>query len=99
MLYKVTNVININTFEVMPPWKWEDQKGIRVRPFGYYPPEEEQVGYRRAEDKLKSLLSGREVELKNFVDVDYDCLVCDVILDGRNLIDILPEYKEKSPVE
>ena len=32
--------------------------------------------------------------MKNFVDVDYDRLVCDVILDSKNLIDIFPEYKE-----
>jgi endonuclease YncB( thermonuclease family) len=98
MHYKVINVINVNTFEVLPPWRWNDQSGIRVRPAGYYPPEEKQFGFEKAKDKLKLLLSGREVELKNFVDIDYDCLVCDVILDGRNLIDIFPEYKEKSPV-
>ncbi len=95
MHYKVINIINVNTFEVMPPWKLEDQSGIRVKPACYNPPDEKQVGHKKAKDKLKFLLSGKEVELKNFVDVDYDCLVCDVILDGRNLVDIFPEYKEK----
>ena len=94
MHYKVTSVIDVNTFEVMPPWKWEDQSGIRVRPAGYNPPEENQLGYKEAKDKLKFLLLKKEVELKNFVDVDYDRLVCDVILDSKNLIDIFPEYKE-----
>jgi endonuclease YncB( thermonuclease family) len=93
MYHKVIKVININTFEVLPPWKWDDQSGIRVKPAGYNPPEENQPGYKKARDKLKFLLSGKEVELKNFVDVDFDCLICDVIFDGKNLIDIFPEYK------
>ena len=94
MVYKVTNVIDANTFEVMPPWNWEDQSGIRVRPVSYNPPEENQLGYKKAKDKLKYLLLGKDVELENFVNVDYDRLVCDVIFDGQNLIDIFPEYKE-----
>lgn len=94
MHYKVTNVIDANTFEVMPPWKWKDQSGIRVKPARYNTPEENQSGYNKAKDKFKFLLLGKEVDLKNFVDIDYDRLICDVILDSKNLIDIFPEYKE-----
>jgi len=42
MAFKVVNVIDGDTFEVMPPWKWKDQSGIRVRPTGYNIPEEGQ---------------------------------------------------------
>ena len=94
MVYKVTNVIDGDTFEVLPPWKWGDRSGIRVRPAGYNTPEEEQPGYREAKNRLKALISGKEVELKNFADIDYDRLVCDVYLNGKNLVEYFPEYKE-----
>ena len=94
MYYKVTNVIDDNTFEVLPPWTWGDKSGIRVRPSGYNTPEGGKQGYQKANEKLRNLLLGKDVELKNFVDVDYDRLVCDVFFDGQNLLDIFPEYKE-----
>jgi len=94
MAFKVVNVIDGDTFEVWPPWKWRDQSGIRVRPTGYNTPEERQQGYQRAKDKLTTLILEKEVELKNQVDIDYDRLVCDVYFDGKNLADYFPEYKE-----
>ena len=94
MTYKVSNVIDGDTFEVLPPWKWRDQSGIRVRPTGYSTPEEGIVGYQRAKDKLTTLILEKEVELKNQVDIDYDRLACDVYFDGKNLADYFPEYKE-----
>lgn len=94
MYYKVTNVIDTNTFEVLPPWKLGDQSGIRVRPAGYNPPEENQLGYEKAKDKLKYLILKKEVELKNFADVDYDRLVCDVYIDGKNLAEYFSQYKD-----
>jgi endonuclease YncB( thermonuclease family) len=55
MAYKVTNVIDGDTFEVLPPWKWRDQSGIRVRPTGYNTPEEGQQGYQKAKERLRTL--------------------------------------------
>ena len=91
---KVTNIVDANTFEVFPPWRWEGQSGIRVRPTGYNTPEEGQPGYERAKERLGELILGREVELKNFADIDCDRLVCDVYFNGKNLADYFPEYKE-----
>ena len=51
MAFKVVNIIDSDTFEVMPPWKWGDRSGIRVRPTGYNIPEEGQPGYQNAKDK------------------------------------------------
>lgn len=91
---KVTNIVDANTFEVFPPWHWRDQSGIRVRPIGYNTPEGGQVGYQGAKDKLTRLILEKEVELKNFADIDYDRLVCDVYFNGKNLADYFPEYRE-----
>ncbi len=55
---------------------------------------EGQPGYQNAKDKLRKLIFEKEVELKNFVDIDYDRLVCDVYFDGKNLADYFPNYKE-----
>ncbi len=94
MAFKVVNVIDGDTFDVLPPWKWEDQSGIRVRPTGYNTPEEGQSGYQNAKDKLRKLIFEKEVELKNLADIDYDRLICDVYFDGKNLADYFPNYKE-----
>ena len=94
MAFKVVNVIDGDTFEVLPPWKWKDQSGIRVRPAGYDTPEEGQPSYQEAKNRLKALILGKEVELKNFVDIDYDRLVCDVYFNGKNLANYFPNYKE-----
>jgi len=94
MAFKVVNIIDGDTFEVLPPWKWGDRSGIRVRPTGYNIPEEGQPGYQNAKDKLQKLILEKEVELKNFVDIDYDRLICDVYFDGKNLADYFPIYKE-----
>ena len=84
---KVTGIIDGDTFEVFPPWRWEGQSGIRVKVAGLSVPQEGEPGYSRVRKKLESIILGREVELRNERGVDYDRLVCDVYFDGRNLVD------------
>ena len=86
---KVTNVLTADTFEVFPPWRWEGQSGIKVRVAGIEVPYEGEVGYEKAKAKLKSAVEGREVELRNEKEVDYDRLVCDVYVDGKSVADYL----------
>jgi endonuclease YncB( thermonuclease family) len=43
------------------------------------------VGYEKAKAKLKSAVEGREVELGNEKEVDFDRLVCDVYVDRENV--------------
>jgi hypothetical protein len=85
MELKVTKVVKANTFEVFPPWRWEDQSGIKVKVANIETPSEGAVGYKRAKDHLKSIVEKKKVELKNKKDVDFDCLVCDVYIDGENI--------------
>lgn len=85
MELKVTKVVKADTFEVFPPWRWKDQSGIKVKVANIEAPREGEVGYERAKVNLKSVLEGKKVELKNKKDVDFDCLVCDVYVDGEDI--------------
>ena len=52
-------------------------------------PCEGEVGYDKAKKKLESIIMGREVELRNEKKVDYDCLICDVYVDGKSVAESL----------
>lgn len=92
MSFKVTKVIDGDTIEVSPNWKWNDQEGNVVRANGYNTPEQGQPGYQAAKDKLTNLILGKEVELKNAIRITYGRLLCDVYYNGKNLADYFPEY-------
>ena len=93
MSYKVINVIDGDTFEVSPTWSWRGTSGSIVRANGYDTPEKGQQGYEEAKAKLKRLIEGKKVELKNFVDISYGRLVCDVYYNGKNIKEYFPEYQ------
>jgi len=93
MSFKVIKIIDGDTFEVSPKWKWNNQEGNIVRANGYDTPEEGQPGYQAAKDKLTRLILGKEVELKNPIKITYGRLLCDVYYQGKNLVDYLPEYQ------
>jgi len=85
MLYKVTKIVDGDTFEVSPNWEWEGQEGSVVRPRGYDTPERGQPGYEAAKEKLAGLILNKEVELKNPIKLTYYRLLCDVFYRGKNL--------------
>ena len=93
-LFKVTTVIDGDTFDVNPGWKWDGQSGNRVRPTGYDAPELHAPGGQAAKEKLQRLIFGKEIELGNAYKVDRGRLVCDVYFGGKNLADYFPEYKQ-----
>ena len=93
MSFKVTKVIDGDTFEVSTNWKWDEQEGNVVRPEGYNTLEEGKPGYQEAKEKLTKLILGEEVELKNAIKITYGRLLCDVYYNGKNLADFFPEYK------
>jgi len=39
MLYRVTRIVDGDTFEVAPKWEWDGAEGSRIRPIGYDTPE------------------------------------------------------------
>lgn len=91
--FTVTNIVDGDTFDVSPTWRWENQTGERVRPTGYDAPELPSASGQSAKSKLASLIHGKQVELGNAVKIDRGRLVCDVFLNGRNLADYFPEFK------
>ena len=93
MSFKVTSVIDGDTFQVSPHWKWKEQTGNIVRPIGYNAPENGEEGYATAKEKLVSLILGIEVELVNAVKLSYGRLLCEVQVNGHNLADFFPEYQ------
>ncbi|MCK5240902.1 thermonuclease family protein [bacterium] len=93
MSFKVTKVIDGDTFEVLPDWKWNNQEGNVIRANGYNTPEQGQAGYQAAKDKLTSLILGKEVEIKNAIKFTYGRLLCDVFYKGTSLADYFSEYQ------
>lgn len=90
--FKVTSVIDGDTFEVSPQWKWGGQTGSRVRPAGYDAPELHACGGQSAKDRLWKLIFGEEVELRTAHKVDRGRLVCEVYFSGKNLTHYFPDY-------
>ena len=91
--FKVTSVIDGDTFEVWPRWKWNGQTGTRVRPTGYNAPELHAYGGQAAKKKLSRLILRQAVELGTAYRVDRGRLVCDVYYKGKYLADYFPEYQ------
>ncbi len=93
MSFKVTEVIDGDTFKVSPNWKWNEQSGDTIRPNGYNTPEKGEKGYEQATTELSNLILGKEVELKNAIKLTYGRLLCDVYFNNKNLKDYFTEYQ------
>lgn len=85
--FQVTRIIDGDTFEVNPNWKWGNDSGNRVRPTGYDAAEIGTHGAAAATSRISNLILGRSVQLGNAYRVDRGRLVCDVFFNGRNLAD------------
>lgn len=93
MNFKVSEVIDGDTFIVSPDWNWNGKTGNKVRPVGYNTPEKGDPGYDYAKRNLKLLLCGEEVELTNPVGISYGRLLCTVIFKGKDLADYFTKYE------
>ena len=91
--FSVIQVIDGDTFDVSPQWRWEGQTGSRVRAAGYDAPELGTFGGQAAKEKLERLILGRKVELGAAYRVDRGRLVCEVYFQGKNLADYFPEHQ------
>jgi len=90
--FEVTEVIDGNTFDVTPEWKWQRQVGKRVRIKNYDVPEPWTKDGSEARINLLILILGKKVELRNESDVKYGRLVCDVLYKGKNIKNYLKVY-------
>lgn len=90
--FKVTAVIDGDTFDVNPGWSWKGQTGTRIRPAGYDAPEMSTLAGQPAKIKLTNLLLGQVVGLGDAYRVDRGRLVCEVYLNGKNLMAYFPQF-------
>lgn len=90
--FTVTSIVDGDTFDVSPEWKWNGHTGKRIRPTGYNAPEINTSSGVAAKNKLSRLIKGQRVELRSAYKVDRGRLVSDVFFNNKNLADYFPEY-------
>jgi len=91
--FRVTTIVDGDTFDVAPKWQWNGQEGSRVRPAGYDAPELGGLRGITAKLQLERLILGQDVELRNGHTIDRGRLVCEVYYRGRNLADYFQRYQ------
>ena len=91
--FTVTQIVDGDTFDVSPSWVWRGQTGSRVRPAGYDAPEIGTPFSALATTRLRRLIAGKTVELRDAHTFDRGRLVCEVYVDGKNLAVHFPAYK------
>ncbi len=88
--WKVVKVVDGDTFEVGSNWQTNGKKGNRVRIYGIDKAELGTQAGALAKRKLANLVLGKLVVLTNVRAVDvYRRLICDVYIDGKNIISLL----------
>jgi len=92
-IFTVSSIIDGDTFEVSPQWKWNSETGTRVRPAGYDAPELHACEGQAAKEKLSRLIFGEQIELRTAHKVDRGRLVCEVYFKNKNLADYFPAYQ------
>ncbi len=83
--YTVTKVIDGDTLDVTPKWRFGGTSGKRVRLAGVYAPELKERSGKAARKRLSDRVLNRKVELRNRKSLSYGRLVCDVYLNGWNI--------------
>lgn len=90
--FTVIKVLDGDTLEVAPEWRWNGQTGNRVRPAGYNAPETRTLAGSLAATKLSRLILGKKVQVCKVYLIDRGRLVCEVYFAGKNLASYFPEY-------
>lgn len=91
-LFTVKQIIDGDTFEVSPTWKWQQHTGALVRPTGYDAPELGSLSGALVKNQLARMILGKQVELSSAYKVDRGRLVCDVYFNGQKLEKYFPRY-------
>ena len=86
----VTEVINAGTFKVTPHWQSTGkEEGDTIKINGYTAPEPGQTGFQEAKSGLESIIRGKAVELRNPKATTGGQLVCDVMVEGKDITTLL----------
>lgn len=92
-MFQVIEVIDGDTFKVSPNWEWDGKTGDTVRPLGYDTPEIGEPEHEQMTQELSELILGKNVELKNVVNMTYGRILCDVYIGGNNLASYFSQYQ------
>ena len=92
-LFEVTKILDGNTFEVKPFWKWCNENGVLVSALGYQAPAADEPGHDEIKRRLMELLFGECITLKNPVAIKNDALICEIYIQGTNLAEHFPGYR------
>lgn len=90
--FTVTKIIDGDTFEVNPSWKWQQETGNCIRPTGYDAPELGSIAGALVKSQFARMILGKQVELGSAYKVDRGRLVCDVFFNGKKLEEYFPRY-------
>ena len=91
-MFKVTDIIDGNTIEVSPQWKWNDKIGNVVKVLGYPTPDEQTTPF--VKNKLSTLILNKDIDLKNPTTININNqILAYVYLNGINIASYFPELK------
>ena len=86
----VTEVIDAETFRVTPHWQSTGkEEGDTIKINGYTAPEPGQTGFQEAKNDLDEIIRGKDVELRNPKAATSGQLVCDVMIEGKDITTLL----------
>ncbi len=86
----VTEVINADTFRVKPLWQSTGQEeGDTIKINGFTPPGPGETGFEEAMKGLENIIRGKHVELRNPKTATSGQLICDVIVEGKDITTLL----------
>ncbi|MDE0093478.1 MAG: hypothetical protein OXO49_03130 [Gammaproteobacteria bacterium] len=89
--FTVSRVVDGDTFDVIPKWKWDGRSGNRVRIRNFNAAELDATGEKgkralHQKQVLTALILNKKVELRYVQRIDqFDRLVCSVYCNGKNL--------------
>jgi endonuclease YncB( thermonuclease family) len=91
MAFSVIKIIDGNTIQVSPNWKWKEASGDYVKIEGYSKPS---LAYEElAITKLNTLIANQQVELNNPKEVSGNVITCSVYLNRIDITQYFPELK------
>ncbi|HEX8331130.1 MAG TPA: hypothetical protein VF622_00840 [Segetibacter sp.] len=101
--FQVNKIIDGDTIEISPQWIWNPKngkplKGNTIRIFGYALPQEGTYGFNFAREKLKKLLLGKLITIKNPVvlpkgENSNAQIAARVFLNDVDIANYFPEYR------
>lgn len=91
--FSVTAIVDGDTFEDSPQWKWNGVTDARVRPTGYDATEIHTIGGQSAKGMLSRHIHGQQVELRSARKIDRRNMVRHVFFGNKNLADYFPQWQ------